>query len=75
MQGLLGMTIQGEFGSRFCAFILFHTLPLSFDLRFHLLQFSWHLLSPLKNFTKKVDTWVCLFQGKKLHSLECYSLE
>lgn len=44
MQGLLGMTIQGEFGSFICLFILFLTLLLAFSHRLYLLQFSMHLL-------------------------------
>lgn len=53
MQGLLGMTIQGEFVF-FCLFILFLTLPLAFSHRFYLLQFSMHLL--FQYFFFKVDT-------------------
>jgi len=47
MQGLLGMTIQGEFSSRFCVYNFFSTLFLAF----YLLLILCNILLYLKNKT------------------------
>lgn len=51
MQGLLGMTIQGEFDDSLCSFINFSTLLLAFYLLFYLCKFLGYLTNKLYIFS------------------------